>query len=102
MTAAITVQETINGAGKLVALGARAKLRHRVLTLGTVTVRVPAGSTRKVTIGLSPAGRRLLASKRRLAVRLTLTQLVAANASARARPVVIEQTDLTLRAPRKH
>ncbi len=48
------------------------------------------------------AGRRLLASKRRLAVRLTLTQLVAANASARARPVVIEQTDLTLRAPRKH
>jgi len=102
VTAAITVQETINGAGKLVALGARAKLRHRVLTLGTVTVRVPAGSTRKVTIGLSPAGRRLLASKRRLAVRLTLTQLVAANASARARPVVIEQTDLTLRAPRKH
>jgi hypothetical protein len=39
------------------------KLRHRRATVGRRTVRVRAGHVRKVSIGLTPRGRRALAAR---------------------------------------
>jgi len=55
---------------------AHAKTVSRVTTVSTRTVRIVAGKTNTVTTALNPAGRKLIATFKRLRVKLTLSLVV--------------------------
>jgi alpha-tubulin suppressor-like RCC1 family protein len=74
ITLTLAASETLRG-GKVVGVATsarRAKTTHRTVVLGTVRVTIPAGKHRSVTLALNAKGRRLLAARHRLPVRLTL------------------------------
>jgi hypothetical protein len=67
----LTTAQTARGGQR-----AHAKTVSRVTTVGTRTVRIVAGKTNTVTIALNPAGRKLIATLKRLRVKLTLSLVV--------------------------
>lgn len=99
LTVSLTVQETLKGS-KVVAVSARTHLKHRTVTIGSVTATLPAGSSRKLTVTLSATGRRLLSSLHTLHVHLTVTRLHASTAGVGGASSVLEQANLTLTQPR--
>jgi hypothetical protein len=88
-TASITVLETLRGRKVTgVVASARPPIRRRVVTIGTATITLAGGNIETLRVKLTRLGRRLLAARRSLAVKLTLTS---GNAE-------ISSTTLTLRA----
>lgn len=83
VTATLAITETLRGA-KVIAV-TRAKKRQRttrrVVTVGTTTVTLTAGRSQVVGISLNATGRRLLASRHTLPVRLTASQVTATSTS---------------------
>ena len=76
----LTIVEHLKG-GKVVSVIARRtkakpKVMTKVVTLGIEHITVAAGAHRTVTLSLNGAGRRLLASRHRLHVKLTIAQSV--------------------------
>jgi hypothetical protein len=73
-TASITVLETLRG-GKVtgVAASAQPPIRRRVVTIGTAAVTLAGGNIETLRVKLTRLGRRLLAARHSLAVKLTLT-----------------------------
>jgi hypothetical protein len=82
VTLSLSVTETVKG-GKLIAVaaGAKAKTTERLVVLGTKTARLSAGSSETVHVTLNAAGKSLLKSHRRLAVKLTTTTRTAAGST---------------------
>jgi len=72
VVATLSVVETLQG-GKLIAVAATAKKIKKTLILGSKSETVPAGKTAKITVALNATGRRLLAARHRLRVRLVET-----------------------------
>ncbi len=73
----MTIRQTLRG-GKVIAVGAassrKAKTTKRTVVVGTATVTVAAGKSTTVKARLNAAGRRLLASRHRLAVAFKASQ----------------------------
>jgi hypothetical protein len=93
----LSVTETLKGA-KLVAVSAKArapKTSRRTVALGATSVALAAGQSEIVHVKLNAAGQRLLSSRRRLSVKLTVTQ----RKSGRA--VTISSQTLNFKAPSK-
>ena len=67
----MTVTETFRG-HKLLAVTAR--VRHKVLSVGSATAALTAGSAQTVRISLNGQGRKLLASRHLLKVKLVVTE----------------------------
>jgi trimeric autotransporter adhesin len=74
----LSVSETVQGS-KVLGITARAggkpKRRKKVVMLGAVTTTVLAGHGRKVKLSLNARGKRLLASHKRLSVKLAVTTI---------------------------
>ena len=76
VTLTLSVVETLSG-NKVIAVSAskhKPKKTKRTLVLGSTTVKLAAGKTKTVTVSLDATGKRLLASRRSLSVRLTAAQ----------------------------
>jgi hypothetical protein len=92
----LSVTETLKG-GKLVAVAARrTKTTKHVVILARVRVTIAAGHSKTVTLRLSSAGRRLLARRGRLAVKLDTSQLTA------SRSRLIASRTLTFKTRKAH
>ncbi len=89
----LTVQETLSGR-RVVAVAART--RRVTVTVGTTTVHLKPGQQATATVGPNAAGRGLLASHKKLAVRLSVSGTVVGAISASLRSAT-----LTLTAPAK-
>jgi hypothetical protein len=78
MTLSLSVTETVQGS-KVLGITARAagkpKRRKKVVVLGTITTTVLAGHARKLTLSLNAQGKRLLASHKKLSVKLAVTRI---------------------------
>jgi hypothetical protein len=97
VTLGLSVTETLKGA-KLVAVSAKQrkpKTTKRTVVLGTATVTLAAGQREIVHVQLNAAGRRLLSSRHKLSVKLTLTQRQS------GRTVTISSQTINFKAPRK-
>jgi hypothetical protein len=92
----LTTIEKLRGS-KIVAITARrhrAKTRSKTVTVGAVTVTIPAGQTVGVTVNLNANGRKLLARYRRLPVHLsavlvagtTKSTVIAQNLTVKPKP----------------
>ncbi|MFI5004316.1 MAG: carboxypeptidase regulatory-like domain-containing protein [Solirubrobacterales bacterium] len=83
-TIALTVTETVRGATVVAVSATKASPRKKtkVVVLGSATVTLQAGQSRTVVVALDPAGKRLLAARRTLRVRLTLNEPGAVNPSS--------------------
>ena len=81
---------------RLVGLTARSKTTRKVLVVGSATVTLGAGQSRIVHVGLNSTGKRLLAKRHVLKVRLQLSK-PPAGLSSSGLPQI-----LTFKAPRKH
>ncbi|MGA8363939.1 MAG: hypothetical protein WB709_05415 [Solirubrobacteraceae bacterium] len=92
----LTTIEKLRGS-KIVAITARrhrAKTRSKTVTVGAVTVTIPAGQTVGVTVNLNATGRKLLARYRRLPVHLsavlvagtTKSTVIAQNLTVKPKP----------------
>jgi hypothetical protein len=81
----MTVAETFNG-NKLASVSTpntkKPQPTKKVLTVGTASVVLQAGQTRRVQIALNGAGRRLLSSRGKLRVSLVVTQTVGGRTNA--------------------
>ena len=75
----MTVTETFRG-HKLVAVAAR--VRHKVVGVGSATVALTAGNAQTVRISLNGQGRKLLASRHLLKVKLVVTEALGNGQSA--------------------
>jgi hypothetical protein len=74
----LTVKETLRG-HRMVAVSARkgkAKLTHKTVVLGTKSATIRAGRTATVRISLNHGGRKLLAARHKLTVKLAVTQRI--------------------------
>jgi hypothetical protein len=73
----LTVTETIKG-GKVIAVAAskngRPKIHRKSVVLGTATTALKAGQSQTIAISLNVAGRRLLAQRQTLKVRVSVSQ----------------------------
>jgi hypothetical protein len=78
MTLSLSVTETVQGS-KVLGITARAggkpKRRKKVVVLGTITTTVLAGHGRKAKLSLNAQGKRLLASHRKLSVKLVVMRV---------------------------
>ena len=81
---------------RLVGLTARSKTTRKVLVVGSATVTLGAGQSRIVHVGLNSTGKRLLAKRHVLKVRLQLSK-PPAGLSSSGLPQI-----LTFKAPHKH
>ena len=72
----LSVTETFRG-HKLISVTARAKLTHKLVVLGAASATLNAGESRTVRLALNSTGKRLLAKRHRLKVRLAITQTLA-------------------------
>jgi hypothetical protein len=89
----LTVTETLR---KGHVIGASAKVKHKVVVIGSTSVTLVAGRSKTVRIALNSTGRRLLAKRHRLRVSLRATQTpLGGHASALSSQV------LTFKAPKK-
>jgi hypothetical protein len=90
----LTVTERFRG-HKLIGVSARkAKVRHRTVVVGTATARIKAGRTQTVRISLNRAGRKLLAARHKLGVKLTVSQRIA------GRSRTLSTQKVTFKAPK--
>jgi hypothetical protein len=98
LAAQLVVKETLRGK-KLV--GVSASLKHKLLTVGSVSLTLAAGQSRVVKVSLNRTGRRLLAHRRhrRLAVQLRVLERPAGTASKASK--TLETQVLTLRGATK-
>jgi hypothetical protein len=71
--ASLSVVETVAG-GRVVAVAARARTKHRTVEVGSLETTLAAGSHRQLKVALNAVGRRLLASRHRLEVHLAVTE----------------------------
>jgi hypothetical protein len=70
----LSVLETLKG-GKLTAVTASAKkTTKKTVTVGTVTVTIAAGHTETIKVNLNGTGKKLLAKRKPLKAKLTITQ----------------------------
>jgi hypothetical protein len=83
----LTVVETLRG-GRVIALAARSARRVTV-TVGAITVRVPAGQRRTATVALNATGRRLLARVHQLTAKLSVSGTVVGALSASLRSATV-------------
>jgi hypothetical protein len=60
-----------------------ARVRHKVLSVGTASVTLSAGSTETVRVSLNRAGRNLLAARHVLKVKLVATEALGNGQSVR-------------------
>jgi hypothetical protein len=95
----LTVVETLRGS-RVIAVAARRAARlarvtaarrtsHKTVTVGAVTVHVPAGQRRTVTVALNTTGRRLLASQHKLTAKLSVSGTVVGALSAQLRSATV-------------
>jgi hypothetical protein len=84
--------------GKLISVTARAKLDKKIVVLGIASLSVNGGESRTVKILLNATGRKLLATRHNLNVRLRATQTLA-NGHA---TTILSQTLTFKRATRRH
>jgi hypothetical protein len=75
ITLRLTVVETLRG-GRVLAVAAARRTVRRTVTVGASTVRLRPGQRFTATVTLNAAGRRLLAQRRRLTARLSVTGTV--------------------------
>jgi hypothetical protein len=74
VTLQLSVTETLKG-GKVVAVtAAKKKTKKKVVTLANVTITVSGGATKTVQLQLNGVGKKLLASRHKLSVKLSITQ----------------------------
>jgi hypothetical protein len=73
ITLALVVTETFKG-GKLFAVSANAKSKvtKRTISVGTTSITLDAGQSEAATVDLNGTGQRLLKSRHRLRVKLTV------------------------------
>jgi hypothetical protein len=88
---ALSVIETLHG-GKLV--GVAAKTKKRTVTLGTASVTLAGGQSKTVTVSLNATGRRLLAHRHSLSVKLTVKQEIG------GKSVVVKTLTVTFLPPK--
>jgi predicted methyltransferase len=69
----LTVKETIKR-GKVIAAAARAKLKKKVVVVGTTPVTLGTGQSKTVTVSLNAVGKRLLAQRHTPKVKVAITQ----------------------------
>jgi hypothetical protein len=62
---------------KLISVTARAKLKNRIVVVGIASLTLNTGESRTVKIRLNGAGKKLLAKRHKLKVRLRVTQTLA-------------------------
>ena len=62
---------------KLISVTARAKLKKKIVAVGIASVTLNAGESRAVRISLNGTGKKLLAKRHKLGVRLRVTQTLA-------------------------
>jgi hypothetical protein len=93
----LTVTETFKGK-KLISVTARKKKKvtKKVVVVGTATVTLKAGESRTVRISLNSTGKRLLAKRHKLKVRLRITQTLASG-----RSTTIRSQTLTFKTAKK-
>jgi hypothetical protein len=72
----LTVTETFKG-HRLIAVSARSKLKKKTVVLGTASVTLNAGTSRTVRVALNAVGKRLLAKRHKLSVKLSVSQILA-------------------------
>ncbi len=99
ITLRLTVVETLRGS-RVVAVAARRTARlaratatrrtsHKTVTIGAVTVHLPAGQRRTVTVALNATGRRLLTSLHKLTAKLSVSGTVVGAISAQLRSATV-------------
>jgi hypothetical protein len=99
ITVRLTVLETLRGS-RVIAVAARSIARlakvtaarrtsHKTVTVGAVTVHVPAGQRRTVTVALNTTGRRLLTSLHKLTAKLSVSGTVVGAISAQLRSATV-------------
>jgi hypothetical protein len=109
ITVRLTVVETLRG-GRVIAVAARRTARlgrtaaarrssRKTVTVGAVTVRVPAGQRRTVTVALNTTGRHLLASLRKLTAKLSVSGTVVGAISAQLRTATVTLTGAGRHSP---
>ena len=82
---------------KLISVTAKAKLKKKIVLVGIASVALNAGESRTVRISLNRTGKKLLARRHKLKVRLRFTQTLANGRSAAG----VSQT-LTFKKPARH
>jgi hypothetical protein len=94
----LTVLETLRGS-RVTALAASQRTVRRTVTVAASTVHLRPGQQLTVTVALNATGRRLLAQRRRLAVRLSVSGTVvgALSASLRSTTVTLTQAQISSR-----
>jgi hypothetical protein len=94
----LTVTETFKGK-KLLSLSARKRKRvtKKVVALGATTLTLKAGETKTVRISLNRTGKRLLAQRHRLKVRLRVTQSLSSGKTS----TILSRT-VTFKAAKRH
>jgi hypothetical protein len=99
ITLRLTVVETLRGS-RVIAVAARRtallgraavarRSSHKTVTVGAVTVHVPAGQRRTVTVALNTTGRRLLRSLHKLTAKLSVSGTVVGAISAQLRSATV-------------
>jgi len=98
----MSLTEILSGRN-LVGVTARASTERKVVVVGSGSATVNAGQTRTVTISLNGTGRKLLARRHRLEVRLGVTQTFAsATGAAAIAPRTIASRVLAFKAHKHH
>ncbi len=92
----LSVIETFRG-HKLISVSARAKLTHKLVVLGVASATLNSGETRTVRVALNRTGKRLLAKRHKLKVRLAITQTL-----ANGKTTAILSRTLTFKSAAKH
>jgi hypothetical protein len=82
----MTVTETLRG-HKLI--GVSARVRHRIIGVGSATVTLTAGTEATVRISLNRTGRSLLASRHVLKVKLVVTEALGNGQSANVSTLLV-------------
>ncbi len=80
VTLTLSVVQTLVG-NKVIAVSASKHKRKRTVVLGSTTVKIAAGKTKSVSVSLNGTGKRLLASRHSLSVRLTASQKAGAKST---------------------
>ena len=83
---------------KLISVTARAKLKKKIVVVGIANVTLNAGESRTVRISLNGTGKKLLAKRHKLKVRLRVTQTLANGHAATA----LSQTLTFKKAAKRH
>ena len=81
---------------RIVGLTAKAKLKRKVVVVGSTSVTLTGGQTRTVRISLNRTGKRLLARRHRLRTRLRVGGVV-----SRAQTKQVSNQLITFKAPKK-